>query len=63
MNDHNDRLMHGHGRTTDAPPSIQATIPKQAPMSVVSSLEDDHDDGLVHDHNWACTERGAPAHR
>lgn len=22
----------------------------------------DHDDGLVHDHSWACSERGRMAH-
>ena len=26
-----------------------------------SMLEQDYDDGLVHDHGWACSERGAPA--
>ena len=24
---------------------------------------DNHDDGLVHGHNWACGERGREAHR
>jgi hypothetical protein len=23
----------------------------------------DHDDGLVHEHGWACRERGAMVHR
>lgn len=23
----------------------------------------EHDDGLIHSHGWACTERGRPGHR
>ena len=63
MNDHDDGLMHNPGRATDAFSSIQVATPKRVSMIVASASECDHDDGLVHDHNWACTERGAPAHK
>jgi len=26
-------------------------------------MNHDHDDGLVHDHGWACRERGMMVHR
>ncbi len=31
-------------------------------MSDRQMTETDHDDGLVHSHGWACTERGAALH-
>ncbi len=39
------------GRSTNSPAQPQSRDP-----------EPDFDDGLVHDHGWACRERGAPAY-
>jgi hypothetical protein len=31
-------------------------------MEETSMTHPDHDDGLIHGHGWACSERGRPRH-
>jgi hypothetical protein len=55
--DHDDGLVHGHGKWSEPPRHA-----RPRPI-VIPAPTGDHDDGIEHGHAWACAERGRPSHR
>jgi hypothetical protein len=50
-------------RQIDAEPTQAAPGTANAAQRVRHDADHGFDDGLVHDHGWACRERGAPQSR
>lgn len=46
---------------TDPDIATRTTDSVESPTQPTRDAEPGFDDGLVHDHGWACSERGAPA--
>ncbi|SDB38519.1 hypothetical protein [Belnapia rosea] len=58
--DSDDGLMHARVWEAEPTPWREEQLAEPDGHAVA---DDGYDDGLVHDHGWACSERGRMAHR